>query len=158
MLFTLTKDLYKRQGKGRRCCLGDIIYSILFRASYFPPGWFEEWWIPPFLHFILVQNSKRGKGLNKLGPLNMQKQHPLHCLLYKSFFYGRITCSILQYNSQSWALATTRQCLRPIPLILYGNSVLTPRACYFFPRCFLHVLETVTRCRCSDAKILLLNN
>ena len=32
------KDLYRKEGKGRRCCLGDRIYSILCHASYFGPG------------------------------------------------------------------------------------------------------------------------
>ena len=36
------KDLYRRQGKGRRCYLGDIIYPIPCHASYFAPEWYEE--------------------------------------------------------------------------------------------------------------------
>ena len=36
------KDLYRRDGKGRHCCLGDRIYSIPCDASYFAPGWYEE--------------------------------------------------------------------------------------------------------------------
>ena len=39
------KDLYRREGKGRRCCLGERIDSIPCRASYFAPGrrigWFN---------------------------------------------------------------------------------------------------------------------
>ena len=31
-----------REGKGRHCCLEDRIYSIPCRASYFAPGWYEE--------------------------------------------------------------------------------------------------------------------
>ena len=30
------------KGKGRRCCLGERIYSIPCRAIYFAPGRFEE--------------------------------------------------------------------------------------------------------------------
>ena len=33
--WSLKKDLYRREGKGRRCCLGDIIYSVPCHASYF---------------------------------------------------------------------------------------------------------------------------
>ena len=33
-LVTLKKDLYRREGKGRRCCLGDRIDSIPCRTSY----------------------------------------------------------------------------------------------------------------------------
>ena len=36
------KSLYRRKGKGRRCCLGERIYSIPCRAIYFAPGRFEE--------------------------------------------------------------------------------------------------------------------
>ena len=34
-------DLYRRQGKGRRFCLGDRMYSIPCRACCFAPGWYE---------------------------------------------------------------------------------------------------------------------
>ena len=37
------RDLYRREGKGRGCYLGDRIYSIPSRASYFAPERFEEW-------------------------------------------------------------------------------------------------------------------
>ena len=33
---------YRRKGKGRRCCLGDNIHSIPYRASYFALGRLEE--------------------------------------------------------------------------------------------------------------------
>ena len=36
------KGEYRRKGKGRRCCMGDRIYSIPFRASCFALGRFEE--------------------------------------------------------------------------------------------------------------------
>ena len=36
------KDLYRREGKGRRGCLGDRIYSIPCHTSYFALGWNEE--------------------------------------------------------------------------------------------------------------------
>ena len=32
---SMKTDLYRREGKGRRCCLGDRIDSIPCRASYF---------------------------------------------------------------------------------------------------------------------------
>ena len=35
----LKKDLYRREGKGRRCCLVDSIPS---HASYFAPGRYED--------------------------------------------------------------------------------------------------------------------
>ena len=38
----LKKDLYRRDGKGRCCCLEHRIDSIPCRASYFAPGWLEE--------------------------------------------------------------------------------------------------------------------
>ena len=45
------KDKDRREGKGRRCCLGGgRIDSFLCRVGYFAPG-FEEL----FLHIILVQ-------------------------------------------------------------------------------------------------------
>ena len=34
---------YRRKGKDRRCCLGDNIYSIPYRASYSALGRLEEW-------------------------------------------------------------------------------------------------------------------
>ena len=33
---------YRREGKGRRCCLGDRIDSIPCQTSYFVPLWYEE--------------------------------------------------------------------------------------------------------------------
>ena len=36
------KDLYRREGKGCRCCLGDRIASMPRRASYFASGRVEE--------------------------------------------------------------------------------------------------------------------
>ena len=36
------KDVYRRGGKVRRCCLGDRIYSISCRSSYFAPGCYKE--------------------------------------------------------------------------------------------------------------------
>ena len=38
----LDKDLYRREGKGRRCRLGDRIASIPCHASCFAPEWYEE--------------------------------------------------------------------------------------------------------------------
>ena len=32
----------RREGKCRRCCYGDILYSIPCHSSCFAPGWFEE--------------------------------------------------------------------------------------------------------------------
>ena len=39
------KDLNKREGKGRHCCLGNRIVSIPCRASYFAPEGLEEYTI-----------------------------------------------------------------------------------------------------------------
>ena len=39
---TQKKDKDRREGKGRRCCLGGRIDSISCLASYFSPGQFEE--------------------------------------------------------------------------------------------------------------------
>ena len=36
-------NLNRREGKGRRCCLADRIYSIPCSASYFAPGRFEDY-------------------------------------------------------------------------------------------------------------------
>ena len=36
------KDKDRREGKGRRCCLGDSLDSIPCHPSYFAPGQFEE--------------------------------------------------------------------------------------------------------------------
>ena len=42
--------------KGLRFCVGNKIYSIPYRASYFVPGRFWRiWWIHPFLQIILLQ-------------------------------------------------------------------------------------------------------
>ena len=50
------EDTDRRKGNGRRCCLGDRIYSIPCRSSCFPPGRFWRiWWIHPFFQTILVQ-------------------------------------------------------------------------------------------------------
>ena len=38
----MKKDKDRREGKGRRCCLGDRIDSMYCRASYFAPGWYDE--------------------------------------------------------------------------------------------------------------------
>ena len=48
-----TKDKYRREGKGRRCCLGGQSF-IQFPcwASYFAPGLFEEYY-----EFILLLRS-----------------------------------------------------------------------------------------------------
>ena len=51
-------DLYKREGKGRRYFLGNIISSILCSARYFAPGRFEEQAnFHSILQLILVQIS-----------------------------------------------------------------------------------------------------
>ena len=42
LLTVYKKDKYRREGKGRLCCLGDRIDSIPFFSSYFTPRWFEE--------------------------------------------------------------------------------------------------------------------
>ena len=36
------KDVYRREGKDRRCCLGDRIDIDSWRSKYFAPGRFEE--------------------------------------------------------------------------------------------------------------------
>ena len=46
------KDLCRREGKGRCCCLGDKIYSIPWPASYFSPRGFEEQ--DQFILFFIV--------------------------------------------------------------------------------------------------------
>ena len=52
----IEKEFIKRQGKVRRCWLGDRIYSILCRASYFALGWiWRKGLIHPFLQIILEQ-------------------------------------------------------------------------------------------------------
>ena len=75
------KNLYRREHKGRRCCLGDrIYYSKFLAALVFFSGRFKEQdeflssyhsdAINPFLHIILVQNRQRGKEMNKFCPPN----------------------------------------------------------------------------------------
>ena len=38
----IEEETDRREGKGRRCCLGDGIHSILFRTTDLAPGRFEE--------------------------------------------------------------------------------------------------------------------
>ena len=60
----MKKDLYRREGKGRRSFLGD---GIPCRASYFPSGRVKEQAdLHPILQFVLVQNSYCGKELRQL--------------------------------------------------------------------------------------------
>ena len=72
--------IYRREGKGRRCCLGDKIYSIPSRASCFSSGFYEEKdelyqddmkkSINSNRPCAVVPNSWRGKEFNKLCPPN----------------------------------------------------------------------------------------
>ena len=52
---SLKKDLYRREGKGRCCCLGDRIYSIPCCACCFSS--YRPGAIHPFLYIVLVQFS-----------------------------------------------------------------------------------------------------
>ena len=56
------KDVYRRKGKCRRCCLGDIIYSIPCRFSYFSPGWYEE--KDEFIIFFCINPSSLGSTVH----------------------------------------------------------------------------------------------
>ena len=49
------KDIYRREGKGRRCFLGDRIASIPCQASYFVPGWDEQADLHPILQIVLAK-------------------------------------------------------------------------------------------------------
>ena len=71
------KDFYRREGKGRRCCLGDRVYSIPFHATgyYFAPpddlknrmnssfSSYHPGVIYPFLHIILVHIASAARNL-----------------------------------------------------------------------------------------------
>ena len=55
---SIKKDKDSREGKGRRCCLEDRIYSIPCRASYFLFGLNEEYdEFITFFKIVLVQSS-----------------------------------------------------------------------------------------------------
>ena len=86
---TYKKDLYRSEGKGRRCCLGDRMNSIPFRACCFPPGRYKEkaefhqevWrkgWIHPSI--VLVQISYHGKKLNKFCHLKEATTFAFSCV------------------------------------------------------------------------------
>ena len=106
------KDKDRRTGKGRRCCLRDRIYSISIsgRTSCFEEQdelilFFKSSWctIHPFLQIVLVQNSQRGKELNKFCPPNSSDDLCLLFCTYLSFFCGpslgfQIIPLYLQYN------------------------------------------------------------
>ena len=58
VIFCIFNCKDRREGKGRRCYLGERIDSIPCRTNYFPLGWFEErdgFMIHPILHIVLVQ-------------------------------------------------------------------------------------------------------
>ena len=96
MFVTLKKDYkYRRKIKGRRCCLGNIIYSIPCRGRCFALGWFWRiWWIHPFsnhlgaihpiLQIVLVQNSYFGKEFIKFCPPNSSNNLCLFFCIYPS--------------------------------------------------------------------------
>ena len=76
----LKKDKDRRQGKGRRFCLGDRIYSTpcrdsdwalggIWRIGWIAPGRFEEKdELNLFVKIVLVQNTQRGNKVNKFFP------------------------------------------------------------------------------------------
>ena len=68
-LCTIEEGNLIREGKSRRCCLGDRTDSI-----------------HPILHIILVKNSKRGKEFYQLCPPGSSDD--LCFFLYLSFFYA----------------------------------------------------------------------
>ena len=87
----------EENGKGRRCCLGDKIYSIPCHASYIfctrlisnnmmtwsfslnHPGA-----IHPILQIVLVQNGQRSKEFNNFCPPNSSDDLCLFFCLYPS--------------------------------------------------------------------------
>ena len=72
------QNLYRREGKGRRCLLvlGDRVASIPYRVSFSGAN-------QPILQIVLVQNGQVGKELQLFCSL---QRRPLPSLLYKSFF------------------------------------------------------------------------
>ena len=96
-------DLYRREGKSRRCCVEDRMYSIPYRASYFALGRFEE---QDELHQDYLKtrmsssysSNRSTVGQNRYvarqgieGILShKQRRRPLPSLLYQPFFYYTI--------------------------------------------------------------------
>ena len=70
------KDKYRRKGKGRRCCLGERIYSIPCSTSCFAQDDLKN---ILFFQIILVQFSQRGKELNNFFSQNRSDDL---CLLF----------------------------------------------------------------------------
>ena len=114
------KDLYKREGKCCRYCLGDRIYYCKFIdtiaiwhqdnlknrmkahfSSYHPGA------IHPFLLIILVQNNQQGKELNSFCPPNSSDNLCLFfCLNPSSTVYTLLTvyCTVCFRGLLYWAV------------------------------------------------------
>ena len=83
------KDLYKRKGKGHRCCLGTELIQFLSTLAVLLFCTTMTWtnctrmiWSNPILQVVLVKKASDARNwINSL-------LRPLPCLLYASFFYG----------------------------------------------------------------------
>ena len=98
--YTQKRDLYRRVGKGRRCCLGDRIASTPCRASCFSPGRFEEF----ILFFITPWCKIAGAARSWINSVPQSAATALPSLLYKSFCYastpeGSLIVTISVYGS-----------------------------------------------------------
>ena len=104
--FHCSRQNDRREGKCRRCLLGDSIDSSPCRASYRAPGWFEErdefilffmssrcnssyssYWkgaIYPILQIVLMHNSLRSKEINWFCPPNSSDDFCLFFCFYPS--------------------------------------------------------------------------
>ena len=136
-------EKYRIKGKGRRCCLGDRIYKISCRASYFAPGRFWRiWWIHPFLQIIsswcnssfssnpflqiiLVQNSySAARNWINSDPPNSSDDLCLFSVfilllwvIFRILFYLRW----VHHQKLGRAAATTSQVPQPIEGIFFLN-------------------------------------
>ena len=96
----LKKDLYRREGKGRRCCLGDRIDQISCRFSarvIWRHGWIAKWTLgrmddlpvrtTPNHHPAQMVFSPK-IFLQIINGIQVRPPNSSDYFLYKSFFYG----------------------------------------------------------------------
>ena len=90
--------------QGRRCCLGDRLYLIPVHQDEVKNRMnctrmiLRKWLIHPILQIVLVQNSLRGKELNKFFPPNGRDDLCLFVCIYPSSLrrqmYGHVVLNI----------------------------------------------------------------
>ena len=154
-----TRILYRRDGKGRRCSLGDSIASIPCRAGrveekadlhpilqlvlvqislFFNSPWFKSAYSStrpgsnqPILQLVLVQISLI---LCSSSSLKMQRQ-PFPSLLYKPFFYvihytvHKTFLVVFLLANSAWARC---RCRRAAPCCCQWHSATSPRSWTFW--------------------------